>query len=113
MLWILPYRKSLLKPRPGAFASERDAKEIRESCPVVGDWTWEVVMLHLFSFLKGFFVQDEALGGSKISSTSQHQRDSGLAHERSHPGISRKKSGIGKPLVDSLAVNFPRVISFR
>ena len=24
-------------------------------------WTWEVVMLHLFSFLKGFFVQDEAL----------------------------------------------------
>ena len=77
-----------------------------------GDWTWEVVMLHLFSFLKGFFVQDEALGGSNISSTSQHQRDSGLAHERSHPGISRKKSGIGKPLVDSLAVNFPRVISF-
>ena len=69
-------------------------------------------MLHLFSFLKGFFVQDEALGGSNISSTSQHQRDSGLAHERSHPGISRKKSGIGKPLVDSLAVNFPRVISF-
>lgn len=37
MLWILPYRKSLLKPRPGAFASERDAKEIRESCPVV-EW---------------------------------------------------------------------------